>query len=1131
MFSNKKRLRGLSSALLAFTATVPVVAQNAEEGTGDPEAFELSPFEVTSELDRGYLATNQISGTRVRASIKDTPISLEILTSEFLTDTGATDFKDSLRYSAGIFTESFVDGSGASPASGDRSPSSSARVGDPRNNAIMIRGFNAPFQQRMGFRVGNYIGIRGGSTGQGSTGRGGVTLGSQIDMVNVDRIEIVRGPGALLYGLGVISGIANVLPKTPQSERETNIQFGIGTDDYLRASLDTTGPLLKRDDGSRLLNYRFMTAFHEEGDWTDYFLEKREYYAGQLEVYPLRDMQIFAELQAGTTRFEGLGPKFILDNQEDDPWRDPYDRPFTNEFGERNLWGRDPFVGRYEPIWDVSQWDTIAAWQMNPPDPSRADELQPLQGPFLPYSARITGPDTWYERDEVTATLKMDWAITDGLALSLGAFHTEQSVEEFAVHPFVIINSYGRINLDPTDDDSRIPASHVYQVLNPTEESPNERTVYRALGTYWTKAPIDAQSTQFKADLRYEFTTPFLFGQTATHSFLLGRQDIQDEADLPIGSPSTGQIMFDHLYTDIPEDQTYNEITASPIRLKSFYDWENPIRYQNQPLVRPASDYYTANLWYQGNYLVYHGRFMDDDLSLIAGIRQDRFQAHEERWERVDRDPTNERIGTDDAYYNFEEAIKVTTNSIGLSYALTDALNIYGVVAEGVIPNTGQRDGDGLAIEPEQTLSKEIGFKFDFFDGKISGTISYFEITRENAIWEYANAPAPGKWVGGRNPFSDPTSAFDAERLVEGAPINYGISYQLYFRDLVEGPEGEKWMEKLGLRRTRQGLLAPQSNNPRLENGELVGNPAEGIVYITQPGSMNRPDSEITEDFLPYVWVSYEQLQDDPELKAVMEQAFEDFAAGNHPEAIDPIRYVEHSEELAGLNASVNNGASVTFEEEVTGIDGQIIVTPFDSDNFQFLFSFAHIEREATSAFDLVQAADYRFPELGNIGTEYDVWVKDLGRESFGDPTDPTTLEGGIKGKSLYYGSEDTFSLWGKYTFTEGMFENLGFGLGARYIGPAQTFIPIGGEQLVANRYPTPDTPGYSIWDAAVYYTKNFEKCDLRLRLNLYNIFDKHRLYTETQYQNVDYPELTERRRTLRFINPFSVRLSATISF
>ena len=62
----------------------------------------LSPFTVRTDKDNGYGATNSISGSRVDTAIKDLPLPMQVITSEFIKDTGATDLRKSLSYVSGI---------------------------------------------------------------------------------------------------------------------------------------------------------------------------------------------------------------------------------------------------------------------------------------------------------------------------------------------------------------------------------------------------------------------------------------------------------------------------------------------------------------------------------------------------------------------------------------------------------------------------------------------------------------------------------------------------------------------------------------------------------------------------------------------------------------------------------------------------------------------------------------------------------------------------------------------------------------------------------------------------------------------------------------------------------------------
>ena len=61
------------------TTTTTTTTSSDQSATSAAPAVTLDPFTVSTDKDRGYAATNEISGSRVDTPIKDIPISIDCL--------------------------------------------------------------------------------------------------------------------------------------------------------------------------------------------------------------------------------------------------------------------------------------------------------------------------------------------------------------------------------------------------------------------------------------------------------------------------------------------------------------------------------------------------------------------------------------------------------------------------------------------------------------------------------------------------------------------------------------------------------------------------------------------------------------------------------------------------------------------------------------------------------------------------------------------------------------------------------------------------------------------------------------------------------------------------------------------
>ncbi len=77
-----------------------LVAQttSSEPKKASDKVITLDPYSVVSKKDYGYRATNSTTATGSGEAIIDTPMSISILTEDFLKDKNLTELRDALRF-------------------------------------------------------------------------------------------------------------------------------------------------------------------------------------------------------------------------------------------------------------------------------------------------------------------------------------------------------------------------------------------------------------------------------------------------------------------------------------------------------------------------------------------------------------------------------------------------------------------------------------------------------------------------------------------------------------------------------------------------------------------------------------------------------------------------------------------------------------------------------------------------------------------------------------------------------------------------------------------------------------------------------------------------------------------------
>ncbi|MBD2729527.1 TonB-dependent siderophore receptor [Nostoc sp. FACHB-892] len=224
---------GINSAATATQPSqqpqTPQAQQPASETPQEqPAAQPDEPIElvVTGEQD-GYRVTNTTTGTRTDTPLRDIPQSIQVVPQEVLRDQQVTRLEDAVRNVPGV-NQSFNFG----PIT-----------------AFTIRGFTVT------------------ETNVLRDGLIDTMAGQVTELSSIERVEVLKGPASVLFGLGSPGGSINLVSKRPLSEPFYAIDATVGTYSYYRGAIDFSGPL----DDSKTALYRLNVAYRNSDSFADFF--------------------------------------------------------------------------------------------------------------------------------------------------------------------------------------------------------------------------------------------------------------------------------------------------------------------------------------------------------------------------------------------------------------------------------------------------------------------------------------------------------------------------------------------------------------------------------------------------------------------------------------------------------------------------------------------------------------------------------------------------------------------------------------------------------------------------------------------------------------------------------------------
>jgi iron complex outermembrane recepter protein len=158
-----------------------------------------------------------VTSRRRREILQDVPIPISVITGSQVEDAGAFNVNR---------VKEFV-------------PSVQLYTSNPRNTGINIRGVGSPFgltndglDPGVGFYVDGVYYAR--------------PAAATLDFIDIERIEVLRGPQGTLFGKNTTAGAFNITTRKPSFKPGANFEVSYGNYGYVQAKASITGPLSKK---------------------------------------------------------------------------------------------------------------------------------------------------------------------------------------------------------------------------------------------------------------------------------------------------------------------------------------------------------------------------------------------------------------------------------------------------------------------------------------------------------------------------------------------------------------------------------------------------------------------------------------------------------------------------------------------------------------------------------------------------------------------------------------------------------------------------------------------------------------------------------------------------------------------
>lgn len=577
-------------ACLAALATVSATSAwaqstttttNTSTSTESDEVQTLSPFEVTSEKDVGYLRTNSVTASRISMPIQNIPISVSVMAKDFIDDNNIRSITDIFRYSS----------SGA----GDNR----FAMARPANSATPQGGFTL-----RGFGVNSLL-------------RNGVSRYNAWNINNIDRVEVVKGPASVFFGSGYPGGVVNYITKQPVFGKiPTTITHQFGENNINRAVLDHNAQL------SRKAAMRVVASWENSSGERNFEYKKENSFTANLTLLPFDSgkLKITAEV-------ETIDQKYNM-NQADwyfpAGWFKAYANPGTdiiNAAGTAVSGAADPVAAYRARIFS----NGAGTW---------ANDVRNATGNYtMPtYTNVIRG--AYYQ--DASGNYIHDTGFNYTNRGSYTNNHNDTSTLTVEMYPVSFVD----LRYVLTNENGRFDNVEGFQLPNADARTFNTQYGLNGSG-YWRRIQNHQVDAIFKYD-KWGIKNRLLVGGvfikqlqqynapiTKGNTFLNPFYSLVPGSTNPQGNANGTLVPADYQppANEVPVNQVIRDRFGKILTVAQVFQQWDPgaeIQPDNHRLVeidRAAIDgYYTQD---QAGYINYQGSLLDDRLTILAGVRRE----------------------------------------------------------------------------------------------------------------------------------------------------------------------------------------------------------------------------------------------------------------------------------------------------------------------------------------------------------------------------------------------------------------------------------------------------------------------------------------------------------------------------